>query len=40
VEPFEYLSELFELLPAATTVDEIETLLPWNFKTSIDPLEG
>jgi transposase len=32
VEPFAYLQELFERLPAATTVAEIETLLPWNAK--------
>lgn len=32
VEPFAYLSYLFERLPAATTVQEIEALLPWNVK--------
>lgn len=32
VEPFAYLSYLFERLPAATTVEEIEALLPWNVK--------
>jgi transposase len=32
VEPFEYLSELFEQLPAATTVEAVEALLPWNLK--------
>jgi hypothetical protein len=32
VEPFAYLQELFERLPAATTVAEIEALLPWNAK--------
>ena len=32
VEPFAYLSYLFERLPAATTVDDIEALLPWNVK--------
>jgi transposase len=32
VEPFEYLSEVFEQLPAATTVEAIEALLPWNLK--------
>jgi transposase len=36
VEPFEYLSGLLELLPTATTVDEIDALLPWNFKTTTD----
>lgn len=33
VEPFAYLNYLFERLPAATTVDEIEALLPWNVST-------
>ena len=33
VEPFEYLSELYEQLPSATTVEAIEALLPWNLKT-------
>ncbi len=32
VEPFEYLSEVFEQLPAATSVEAIEALLPWNLK--------
>jgi transposase len=32
VEPFDYLSEVFEQLPAATTVEAIEALLPWNLK--------
>jgi transposase len=36
VEPFEYLSELFEQLPAATTLEAIEALLPWNLKTALD----
>jgi transposase len=36
LEPFEYLSELFEQLPTATTVEEIEALLPWNLKPVLD----
>jgi hypothetical protein len=32
VEPFAYLQDLFERLPAATTVAEVESLLPWNAK--------
>jgi len=36
VEPFEYLSEVFEQLPAATTVEAIEALLPWNLKPVLD----
>ena len=35
VEPFAYLSYLFERLPAATTVEEIEALLPWNVKAML-----
>ena len=35
VEPFEYLSEVFEQLPAATTVEAIEALLPWNLKPAL-----
>jgi IS66 C-terminal element len=31
-EPFEYLMYMFEHLPAATTVEELEALLPWNVK--------
>jgi IS66 C-terminal element len=33
VEPFEYLSCLFEHLPSASTVKAIEALLPWSLKT-------
>jgi hypothetical protein len=36
VEPFEYLSEVFEQLPLATTVEAIEALLPWNLKPILD----
>lgn len=36
LEPFEYLSYLFEHLPSATTVEAIEALLPWNLKNLID----
>jgi transposase len=36
VEPFEYLSEVFEKLPAATTVEAIEALLPWNVKLLLE----
>ena len=35
-EPFEYLSEVFEQLPAATTLEAIEALLPWNLKPILD----
>lgn len=33
VEPFAYLSYLFEHLPRAVTVEEIQALLPWNLKS-------
>ena len=36
LEPFEYLSYLFEHLPSATTLDAIEALLPWNVKSTLD----
>jgi hypothetical protein len=35
-EPFEYLSELFKRLPAATTVEAVEALLPWNLRRADD----
>ena len=30
IEPWRYLNHLFDVLPAATSVDEIEALLPQN----------
>jgi len=36
VEPYAYLNYLFEHLPAASTVEQIEALLPWNFKAMLD----
>jgi transposase len=36
VEPYAYLNYLFEHLPAASTVEQIEALLPWNFKTMLE----
>lgn len=35
VEPHAYLSYLFTHLPAASTVEQFEALLPWNVKSSI-----
>jgi len=32
IEPFAYLSELFDRLPTATTVEAVEALLPWNLR--------
>ena len=36
VEPYAYLNYLFEQLPAASTVEQIEALLPWNVKAVLD----
>jgi hypothetical protein len=36
LEPFEYLCEVFEQLPLATTVEAIEALLPWNLRSVLD----
>jgi transposase len=36
VEPFEYLSEMFEQLPSATTVEAIEALLPWKLEPILE----
>ena len=36
IEPYAYLNHLFEHLPAATTVEQIEALLPWNVKAMLD----
>jgi transposase len=36
VEPYAYLSNLFEHLPAAGTVEQVEALLPWNLKAMLD----
>ncbi len=31
IEPYEYLTYIFSELPQATSADEIERLMPWNF---------
>jgi hypothetical protein len=36
VEPYAYLTYLFEHLPAASSVEQIEALLPWNLKAMLD----
>jgi transposase len=36
VEPYAYLNHLFEHLPAASTVEQNEALLPWNVKPVLD----
>jgi transposase len=40
VEPYAYLNYLFEHLPAASTVEQFEALLPWNLKTVLDACNG
>lgn len=36
IEPYAYLNYLFEQLPAASTVAQIEALLPWNVKSILE----
>jgi hypothetical protein len=36
IEPYAYLNYLFEHLPAASTVAQVEALLPWNAKSLLD----
>jgi transposase len=36
IEPYAYLNYLFEHLPAASTVAQVEALLPWNVKSLLD----
>ncbi|MGC2029195.1 MAG: IS66 family transposase [Steroidobacteraceae bacterium] len=36
VEPYAYLNYLFEHLPAASTVVQVEALLPWNVKPVLE----
>ena len=36
VEPYAYLNYLFEHLPTASTVEQVEALLPWNLKAMLD----
>ncbi len=35
LEPLEYLTHIYTQLPAATTVEQFEALLPWNVKESL-----
>ncbi len=35
LEPYAYLFHVLNELPYADTVEKIEALLPWNFKTSV-----
>jgi transposase len=36
IEPYAYLNYLFEHLPTASTVAQVEALLPWNLKAVLD----
>ena len=35
IEPLQYLTHLYTQLPAATTVEQFEALLPWNVKETL-----
>jgi transposase len=35
LEPYAYLNAIFKAIPYAQTVEDIEALLPWNYKRSI-----
>jgi transposase len=37
LEPYAYLRHLFEHLPRATTVEDLEALLPWSAKAVLQP---
>ena len=37
LEPYRYLRQVFDDLPKATTVEDIEALLPWNVSLT-EPL--
>lgn len=37
LEPYAYLNHIFELLPAAQTLEDFEALLPWKFTRSMQP---
>lgn len=36
LEPYAYLRKIFTALPQATSVEQIEALLPWNVKAAVD----
>ena len=35
IEPLEYLTHIYTQIPAATTVEQFEALLPWNVKETL-----
>jgi len=35
VEPYAYLKQVFERLPTAQTLEDLEAMLPWNVKTEL-----
>jgi transposase len=36
IEPYAYLCYLFEGFPKAKTAEQLEALIPWNAKTTLD----
>ena len=38
INPYEYLKAVFTQLPNATAVEDIESLLPWNYKAGCEKL--
>ena len=37
LEPYAYLRHLFDHLPQATTIENLEALLPWSAKAALQP---
>ena len=35
LEPYAYLKQVFTKLPNAETLEDVDTLLPWNFKDGV-----
>jgi transposase len=35
IEPYAYLNAIFKAMPYAETIEDVEVLLPWNYKRSI-----
>jgi transposase len=35
IEPYAYLNAIFKAMPYAETIEDVEALLPWNYKRSI-----
>jgi hypothetical protein len=39
IQSFDYLQYLFEVLPAAKSISDVEALLPWNLKPILEEQE-